>query len=282
MTSYPTESNAVTNGVYMNNLDSVAEFLMANGFSQAAAAGVSGVVAGESGGNPESQESGDGGGQGLIQWTPGSSASPITPIITGDAQKDFDAQLTDMLSYANSNSAEAVARGGVDLNTLKTATDPNQAATWWSEFEGPAVPGSDIRSNIVSQVYSNLNGYKPNSGYTQPDSSSGGATASTTADTKSNGCPSVTLNPLTWINAPASAACQASAAVIGSLENDVIDWAERLGLIILGAVFIIIGIVRISGDHGKNAAGAVNGKVSDSVKDKFAASPETEAAEVAA
>lgn len=118
--TYPAVSQQVTGGYYMANLVALARWLMTQGYSRAAAAGIAGTVAGESGGSPESVGSG---GAGLIGWTPPSSAAPVTPIVTGNWQRDWDVQLQDLLRYADTNSAEAVARGGVSLTTLKQATD---------------------------------------------------------------------------------------------------------------------------------------------------------------
>lgn len=171
--AFPVESNAVSGGYYMQNLVSIAEYLISNGFSPAAAAGVAGTIAGESTGNPSSYGSS---GAGLIGWTPPSSASP-TKLTYGPNPGTWDDQLIDLLTYANDNSAEAVARGGVDLATLKTATSPTQAATWWSAFEGPLNPGSDIRDDVVNQVYSNVKNYKANSAYTTAIGGSAGSSS---------------------------------------------------------------------------------------------------------
>jgi hypothetical protein len=65
-------------------VETVARYIMAHGGTREAGAGVGGTVAGESGGNPEAIEGSGGGGTGLIQWTPGSSAFPIQPLITGN------------------------------------------------------------------------------------------------------------------------------------------------------------------------------------------------------
>ena len=170
--AFPAESNAVSGGYYMQNLVSIAEYLISNGYSPAAAAGVAGTIAGESTGNPSSYGSS---GAGLIGWTPPSSAKP-TPLTYGPNPGTWDDQLIDLLTYANDNSAEAVNRGGVDLATLKKATSPTQAATWWSAFEGPLNPGSDIRDSVVNQVYSNVKNYKANSAYT---TAVGGSTTAT-------------------------------------------------------------------------------------------------------
>jgi Phage tail lysozyme len=82
-----------------NNLLAIGQYLVDNGYSKAAAAGVASCVDGESGGNPESVGSGGGG---LIGWTPLGSAAPNANIITGDASQDMMTQLADIL-YCNSN-----------------------------------------------------------------------------------------------------------------------------------------------------------------------------------
>jgi hypothetical protein len=239
MASYPTESNAVSGGYYENNLVAEAEFLMANGYSRAAAAGIAGTTAGESAGNPESVGSG---GAGLIGWTPPSSASPHSNIVTGNAQQDFDNQLDDLLAYANSNSSEAVARGGVNLSTLKGATDPTQAASWWSAFEGPLVPGSDVRGSVATDVYNALSGYSPNTGYTQP-AAGGAQTTASTGSSSSGGtqCVGVTLFGHCF---------GATIPSISALEGDVMNWLERAGLFILGGVFLIMGLYIMVKDTG--------------------------------
>jgi Phage tail lysozyme len=250
VTTYPTESSAQTGGQYMQNLDSIGEFLMSNGFSQAAAAGVAGTIAGESNGNPESVEAGGGGGEGILQWTPGSSASPMQPILTGNAQQDFDNQLVDMLSYANSNSTEAVQRGGVDLSQLKNATNPIQAASWWSAFEGPLTPGSDVNSNVANSVYQNLNGYKPSGGFTVPQATLDASTSSGAgllAGSGSGDCIGVTLPVIGCVGLSA-----------GGLEGDIEQILERAGLFILGGIFVIMGLYILVKDTG-NGSGSNSG-----------------------
>jgi hypothetical protein len=128
-------------------VETVARYIMAHGGTKEAGAGVGGTVAGESGGNPEILEGGGGGGAGLIQWTPESSAFPIQPIITGNVGRDMAVQLVDMLAYINS-------RGGIGaINAGGAAGGPMGAAEVYSRMEAPLVPGSDIRSDVVSQLY---------------------------------------------------------------------------------------------------------------------------------
>jgi hypothetical protein len=285
MASYPTESGTVSGGYYLNNLVSEAEFLMANGYSRAAAAGIAGTTAGESAGNPESVGSG---GAGLIGWTPPSSASPHSNIVTGNRQQDFDNQLDDLLAYANSNSSEAVARGGVNLSTLKGATDPTQAASWWSAFEGPLVPGSDVRGGVATQVFNALSGYTPNGGYTQPAAGGAGGSqsATTTASNGSSGggtqCVGVTLFGHCF---------GATIPSISALEGDVMSWLERAGLFILGGIFLIMGLYIMVKDSGSGKSSEPKQQseqqqpeqqdTSDAEK-SAAASGATDAAEVAA
>ena len=128
----------------------VAQFLVDNGYSKAAAAGVAGCVAGESGGNPEAVGNGDAGG--LIQWTPMSKAAPNPNIITGDAAKDMKTQLADLLYY---NSAQ----GQSLVNQFNAISDPVIAADFYSEnFERPRIALSDVRPSVAQQVFSELGG----------------------------------------------------------------------------------------------------------------------------
>jgi hypothetical protein len=126
-------------------LMTVARYLMAHGFTKAAAAGIAGTVAGESGGNPESVGSG---GAGLIGWTPPTSAYPIRNIVTGNPRVDMGNQLLDMLAYIQRNGSIA------DLNA---AGGPmNVAWRFSSKYERPAVTGSDIRPAEVMSIYARL------------------------------------------------------------------------------------------------------------------------------
>lgn len=252
MTSYPTVSQSQSGGYYMDNLVSIGQFLISNGYSAAAAAGIAGTIAGESTGNPESAGSG---GDGLIGWTPPGSAQPSgSDIPTGNWQKDFDSQLTALINYANSNSQEAVSRGGVDLSTLKAATDPVQAASWWSAFEGPLVPGSDIRTGVVQQIAQNLQGYKPNSGYVlpagldaQPGGSPGGGSPTQCLGVKLPG----------WLG---GACLGATVPSLSSLEGILFDWLERFGLFILGGALVLMGLYVLVRDSSGGKLAVKTGK----------------------
>ena len=125
----------------------VAAYVDSHGGIKGTGAGVGGVVAGESGGNPEIIQQGVATpGEGILQWTPGSSAFPIQPIITGNVGRDMGVQLVDMMAYIGS-------RGGIgDLNRATASGGPMAAAQLFSAMEAPLVPGSDIRSGVVSQL----------------------------------------------------------------------------------------------------------------------------------
>ena len=128
-----------------NNLLAAGQFLVANGYTPAAAAGIVSCIDGESGGNPESVGSGGGG---LIGWTPISSASPNANIITGNPVTDMMTQLQDVLSYNNANG---------NVAALNAQTDPVAAADFYSQnFERPAVTNSDVVASVAQQIYAAL------------------------------------------------------------------------------------------------------------------------------
>jgi LysM repeat protein len=133
-----------------NDLLAVAQYLVANGYSEAAAAGVASCVDGESGGDPESVGTGGGG---LIGWTPIGSAAPNSDIITGNPEQDMMAQLADILYY---NSTEI---GQPLVDELNSQTDPVAAADFYSQnFEKPAVTDSDVVPSVAEQIFSALDG----------------------------------------------------------------------------------------------------------------------------
>jgi LysM repeat protein len=150
-TSSSSESSTVQSDIANgNNLLAIGQYLVDNGYSKAAAAGVASCVDGESGGNPESV--GDGGG-GLIGWTPLGSAAPNANIVTGNASADMLAQLADIMYY-NSNEI-----GASRVAELNSQTDPVAAADFFSQnFEKPAVTDSDVVPSVAEQVYSELGG----------------------------------------------------------------------------------------------------------------------------
>jgi LysM repeat protein len=136
-----------------NDLLAVAQYLVENGYSDAAAAGVASCVDGESAGNPESVGSGGGG---LIGWTPIGSAAPNPNIITGDAAQDMMTQLADILYY---NSTEIGQSLVAQLNSI---SDPVEAADFYSQnFEKPLVTDSDVVPSVGEQIFSELGSLWP-------------------------------------------------------------------------------------------------------------------------
>lgn len=131
-----------TAGGNTHNLIEVGKYMHANGYSRAAAAGIAGCVAGESGGNPESVGSG---GNGLIGWTP-----PKPGIVTGNPTKDLNAQLPLIIEYNNAQGADLIAQ-------LNAISNPVSAADFYSQkFERPAVTDSDVRPATALLVYGAL------------------------------------------------------------------------------------------------------------------------------
>jgi hypothetical protein len=133
-----------------NYLMAVGQYMVENGYSKAAAAGIASCVEGESGGNPELV--GDGG-AGLISWTPVSSAAPNPNIITGNPAQDMTTQLADILYYNSTEIGQSL------VSQLDAISDPVQAADFYSQnFEKPAVTDSDVVPSVAEQIYSELGG----------------------------------------------------------------------------------------------------------------------------
>jgi len=137
----------IANGNYVL---AIGQYLVDNGYSAAAAAGVASCVDGESGANPESEGSGGGG---LIGWTPLGSAEPDANIITGDVAQDMMTQLADILYYNSDEIGQSL------VDELNSQTDPVAAADFYSQnFEKPAVTDSDVVPSVAEQVFSELGG----------------------------------------------------------------------------------------------------------------------------
>jgi hypothetical protein len=129
------------------NYLTIARYLTANGYTAAAAAGIVGCIAGESGGDPESVGSG---GNGLIGWTP-----PLAGIVTGNPTADLATQLPLIIEYNNNQGQELIAQ-------LNAITNPVQAAMFYSiKFERPAVPYSDVRPATALSIYNQLTSATP-------------------------------------------------------------------------------------------------------------------------
>jgi SLT domain-containing protein len=140
----------VVSGNAMANLNQIGRYLMSQGASAAAAAGIASVVYGESAGNPESVGSG---GYGLIGWTGNNIGLPAGyhgP--TGNASRDLAVQMAGIVGYGKANGP---------WGQLMKMTDPVAAGDLWSSaFERPAVHLSDTRPGLATQLYASLRGFK--------------------------------------------------------------------------------------------------------------------------
>lgn len=125
----------------------LAKYLVSNGYSKAAAAGIAACVAGESAGNPESV--GDQGTSfGVIQ----EHGAQYAGLVTGNATADLDKQLPAVIAYNNAQGAGLIAM-------LNSISDPVQAANFYSEkFERPLNKDSDVVASVATSVYASLGG----------------------------------------------------------------------------------------------------------------------------
>jgi hypothetical protein len=121
------------------NVTAIVSFLLANGYSDNAAAGIAGNMYQESKGNPESE--GDGGG-GLIGWTPLPSG-----FVTGDVSADLQTQLNAVLTF-NQGWASY-------LPELNAAASPADAASIYvTDFERAGIPAASTREAAATDVAS--------------------------------------------------------------------------------------------------------------------------------
>jgi hypothetical protein len=207
-------------GYYLNNMVEVAEYLMQHGYSPAAAAGVAGDIAGESSGNPEAVGSG---GAGLIGWTPPSKAAPYQPIVSGNAQQDFDRQLPDIVYYNSQQGMDS-------LRQLNAQTDPVAAANYYSSaFERPRVTHSDVRSGVATYVFDKVSGLP----------TTGNLSSSTPGDVNTNPTQAQTtsfnpLSPSSWLG-----------LLTGG--SSLMNMLERLGLVVFGGLLILVGVWMLAG-----------------------------------
>lgn len=145
----PGTAGTVPAGTSDQNLNTIGLELYKMGYSQAAAAGIAGCVAGESGGDPESQGSG---GRGLIGWTPPGKLPDSA--FTGNVTADLNAQIQEIDVYNRTNWSSYIPM-------LNAQSDPVAAADFYSQyFERPAVTYSDVRSGVAQSVYAYIGSNK--------------------------------------------------------------------------------------------------------------------------
>jgi len=119
------------------NYGTIVTFLVANGYTPIAAAGIAGNIYQESGGNPESVGTGGGG---LIGWTPLPAG-----FVTGNVQADLQTQLQALLTYNQQWAA--------NIPLLNSSTSPAQAAdVYMADFERPGIPATGNREGAAVAV----------------------------------------------------------------------------------------------------------------------------------
>ncbi|HEY6785868.1 MAG TPA: phage tail tip lysozyme [Trebonia sp.] len=141
-TSSPTATSLTCNtsdGLLPDNVTAIVSFLVANGYSDNAAAGIAGNMYQESKGNPESE--GDGGG-GLIGWTPLPAG-----FVTGNPAADLQTQLSAVLTFNQQWSQY--------LPALNDAATPADAADIYvTDFERAGIPAASTREAAAQDVAS--------------------------------------------------------------------------------------------------------------------------------
>ena len=126
-------------GMLPQNVTAIVSFLLANGYSHNAAAGIAGNIYQESKGNPESVGMGGGG---LIGWTPLRSG-----MVTGNPTADLQTQLSALLTYNQGWSSY--------LPALNAASSPSSAAyIYVTDFERAGIPAASTREASASNVSS--------------------------------------------------------------------------------------------------------------------------------
>jgi hypothetical protein len=126
-------------GLLPDNVTAIVGFLLANGYSRNAAAGIAGNIYQESKGNPESVGSGGGG---LIGWTPLPAG-----FITGNVTVDLKTQLAQILVYNQVWSQF--------LPLLNSAASPADAADIYvTDFERAGIPAAATREASATDVAS--------------------------------------------------------------------------------------------------------------------------------
>jgi hypothetical protein len=126
-------------GLLPDNVTAIVGFLLANGYSHNAAAGIAGNIYQESKGNPESVGSGGGG---LIGWTPLPAG-----FITGNVTADLKTQLAQILTYNQVWSQF--------LPALNSAASPADAASIYvTDFERAGIPAASTREASAEAVAS--------------------------------------------------------------------------------------------------------------------------------
>ena len=124
-------------GMLPQNVTAIVSFLLTNGYSHNAAAGIAGNIYQESKGDPESIGMGGGG---LIGWTPLQSG-----MVTGNPTADLQTQLSALLTYNKIWSSY--------IPALNAASSPASAAyIYVTDFERAGIPAASTREAAASNV----------------------------------------------------------------------------------------------------------------------------------
>jgi hypothetical protein len=124
-------------GLLPDNVTAIVSFLLANGYSDNAAAGIAGNMYQESKGNPESEGMGGGG---LIGFTPLPGG-----YVTGNPAVDLQTQLSAVLTYNQQWAAY--------LPALNDAATPADAASIYvTDFERAGIPAASTREASAQAV----------------------------------------------------------------------------------------------------------------------------------
>jgi Phage tail lysozyme len=138
--SKPTASTLSCNlsyGMLPDNVTAIVSFLIANGYSDNAAAGIAGNMYQESKGNPESEGMGGGG---LIGFTPLPGG-----YVTGNPSADLQTQLSAVLTYNQQWAGY--------LPELNDAATPADAAyIYVTDFERAGIPAASNRESSAQSV----------------------------------------------------------------------------------------------------------------------------------
>jgi Phage tail lysozyme len=138
--SKPTASTLSCNqsyGMLPDNVTAIVSFLIANGYSDNAAAGIAGNMYQESKGNPESEGMGGGG---LIGFTPLPGG-----YVTGNPSADLQTQLSAVLTYNQQWAGY--------LPELNDAATPADAAyVYVTDFERAGIPAAANRESSAQSV----------------------------------------------------------------------------------------------------------------------------------
>lgn len=132
--------SGVVSGSMVQNAKTIYDYLIKNGYSKYAAAGIVACIYGESTLSPEAKGTG---GWGLIGFTPQYAGEYANLMPTGNASADLAKQLPAILQYNNGWSQYKP--------MLNSATSVQQAADIYSQyFERPAVLDSDVHATGIA------------------------------------------------------------------------------------------------------------------------------------